>query len=153
MYVGETNVISKCWYSRRKSVWIWLKSAFVVPLVAEPAVVDDDVLVTSVQEASVPHLLRLGAYEVFTAMSKTVLVLVPSSTMIMTSSKTYLRQLLGSFSQSTLHLNRSQVIHPMGGVRARPLSKLRPTSPSDKISIVRSGLMTLTMMMMNTRLM
>lgn len=31
-------------------------------------------------------------------------------------------QLSGSFVQSTLHLNRSQVIQPIGGVNTNPLS-------------------------------
>ncbi len=35
----------------------------------------------------------------------------------------YLMQFSGSFLQSTLHLNLCQVSHPMGGVRARPLSR------------------------------
>ena len=34
-----------------------------------------------------------------------------------------LMQLCGSFSQSVLHLNRSQASQPMGGVIARPLSR------------------------------
>lgn len=34
----------------------------------------------------------------------------------------YLMQLSGSFVQSTLHLNRSQVIQPIGGVNTSPLS-------------------------------
>lgn len=36
---------------------------------------------------------------------------------------TYLMQLSGSPSQSVLHLNRSQLSHPIGGVLASPLSK------------------------------
>ena len=38
------------------------------------------------------------------------------------SDGTYLTQFLGSLSQSILHLNRSQINHPIGGVLARPLS-------------------------------
>ena len=36
---------------------------------------------------------------------------------------THLMQFSGSFLQSVLHLNLSQVSHPIGGVRANPLSK------------------------------
>ena len=47
--------------------------------------------------------------------------------------KSHLMQLSGSFSQSVLHLNRSQVIHPIGGVFARPLSSAKaPGSAREK---------------------
>ncbi len=51
----------------------------------------------------------------------------------------YLIQLAGSFAQSVLHLNLSQVSHPMGGVSPSPLSNAKVLNGVDNSNNNRTG--------------
>lgn len=119
-------VFCQCRYPRGEPLRVRLQFALLVPFHVKPAVVYDDVLVPGVQEALQHHLLSLLHDQILacgrqmTTLRETVAVKLSSPCI-----SPHLMQLSGSLVQSVLHLNRSQVIHPIGGVRARPLSRPR----------------------------